>query len=444
MFACVWGAFSGCFSGPAANQPEPLAPDAPSQTLPETPAHSVSAVASAPTIAVSSASASSKKPVEPPPYSTSTIGALQTQVTTLLSASKKAGVVWSIAVIDEKSGQSIVDLDAEKLLVPASNTKLFTCASAFGLLGATHQSTTKVWASAPPDNNGEVDTLYLIGDHDSTWSKLFFAKGIEPIESLVEQVKAAGIRKIKTALVVAGEPLVMPERFHELDVAKHRVDVASHLRLALGKRNIRGGSTKVESTFTVPKGAHLVASLKSPELFKVCEPIGQLSHNEMADALLRHIAHEKANDPGYLIGAEQEKKWLGENGIDLGNGKLVDGSGLSRSNNVSARNIVDLLRFIHEQPWATQFENTLAVAQEKGTLQRRLKKPELKGKFFGKTGSLEGVAAVSGILIHPKTQRRILISILANNAKDAQAIRGLQDKVIGLVSDGLGQGGGSL
>ena len=59
------------------------------------------------------------------------------------------------------------------------------------------------------------------------------------------------------------------------------------------------------------------------------------------------------------------------------------------------------------------YQSTLSVMGVRGTLAKTYKDSELSGKFFGKTGTLSNVFALSGYLY--KDKKPIIISIIQNS-----------------------------
>jgi len=61
------------------------------------------------------------------------------------------------------------------------------------------------------------------------------------------------------------------------------------------------------------------------------------------------------------------------------------------------------------------YQSTLSIMGVRGTLAKRFVNSELSGKFFGKTGTLSNVFALSGFLY--KNDKPIIISIIQNSNK---------------------------
>jgi len=118
-------------------------------------------------------------------------------------------------------------------------------------------------------------------------------------------------------------------------------------------------------------------------------------------------------------------------GINTENIDIVDGSGLSRSNRITAESVTELLEYIyHNRKIFNTFYSSLSSAGEDGTLESRLVGFGLKGNFHGKTGTLNGVSAVSGYLT-TNSGKNVIVSILINfNRGGADYFRELQDEII--------------
>ena len=69
-------------------------------------------------------------------------------------------------VVRASDGEVVYARGADRLLIPASNQKILTALAALSRFGPTHTFKTRIWASAPPDADGLVDTLLVEGGGD--------------------------------------------------------------------------------------------------------------------------------------------------------------------------------------------------------------------------------------------------------------------------------------
>ena len=134
------------------------------------------------------------------------------------------------------------------------------------------------------------------------------------------------------------------------------------------------------------------------------------SHNFTAESLFKN-ASNTWNDNDYI----KLKRWLENKGLQATNAYFADASGLSRKNRITTKLVVlflDKMRYFND---FKAYQSTLSITGVRGTLAKRFVNSELSGKFFGKTGTLSNVFALSGFLY--KNERPIIISIIQNSNK---------------------------
>ena len=134
------------------------------------------------------------------------------------------------------------------------------------------------------------------------------------------------------------------------------------------------------------------------------------SHNFTAESLFKN-ASNTWNDNNYI----KLKRWLENKGLPATNAYFADASGLSRKNKITTKLVVlflDKMRYFND---FKAYQSTLSITGVRGTLAKRFVNSELSGKFFGKTGTLSNVFALSGFLY--KNEKPIIISIIQNSNK---------------------------
>ncbi len=134
------------------------------------------------------------------------------------------------------------------------------------------------------------------------------------------------------------------------------------------------------------------------------------SHNFTAESLFKN-ASNTWNDNNY----KKLKRWLENKGLPTTNAYFADASGLSRKNKITTKLVVlflDKMRYFND---FKAYQSTLSITGVRGTLAKRFVNSELSGKFFGKTGTLSNVFALSGFLY--KSDKPIIVSIIQNSNK---------------------------
>jgi D-alanyl-D-alanine carboxypeptidase/D-alanyl-D-alanine-endopeptidase (penicillin-binding protein 4) len=152
----------------------------------------------------------------------------------------------------------------------------------------------------------------------------------------------------------------------------------------------------------------------SQPLIESVRVTNKVSQNLHAELLLRTVARERTGVGSSGAGLKLEKDFLAGAGIADGDVGLADGSGLSGSDLVTPRAVIEILRYAAEQPWGSDFMSTFPIAGVDGTLETRMKGTAAEGIIHAKTGGLEHAHALSG---YATTQRgeHLVFSIFGNN-----------------------------
>lgn len=149
----------------------------------------------------------------------------------------------------------------------------------------------------------------------------------------------------------------------------------------------------------VPGSAKLLARTFSPDLVEVIRDINKFSNNTMAQQLFLSLGSEFRNEAdGDDAKAAQRviRQWLAKKGITAPHLVIENGSGLSRDERVSAREMAILLQAAWKSPYAAEFMSSMPLAGMDGTMRKRLKRTPLLGEAHIKTGTLNNVRAIAG------------------------------------------------
>jgi D-alanyl-D-alanine carboxypeptidase/D-alanyl-D-alanine-endopeptidase (penicillin-binding protein 4) len=150
---------------------------------------------------------------------------------------------------------------------------------------------------------------------------------------------------------------------------------------------------------TVPKGSRLLARATSPDLVEVIRDINKYSNNTMAQQLFLSIGarHRTDADADDSKAAQRViRDWLARKGITAPRLVMENGSGLSRDERVSPREMALILRAAWRSPYAAEFISSLPLAGMDGTMRKRLRTTEMQGQAHIKTGTLNNVRAIAG------------------------------------------------
>lgn len=160
----------------------------------------------------------------------------------------------------------------------------------------------------------------------------------------------------------------------------------------------------------VPANARPVAVQESPTLAEIVREVNKYSNNVMARQIFLSLDAERPATPD---GARRRvRAWLSGKGLALPELVLDNGSGLSRSERISADGLGQLLRAAWDSPVMAELVSSLPVAGVDGTLKKRLNGSTATGRAHLKTGYLEGVRAIAGYVLDNSNRRWVVVFLI--------------------------------
>jgi len=345
---------------------------------------------------------------------------------------RHAGVI----VQDLMRDRVVVTAGGRDPYVPASTLKLFTATAALSELGPDHRFTTSVVQTG----RSRQPTLVLVGGGDPLLASTAEAADtldLPPGGATVSALATATVRALRGDRVdrvrvgfddgLFTGPAAAPswERDYlpndivspvsALWVDQGRVDPALIDRSAdpalaaaeeLAKALERRGLTVVGSSERVPAPAQgeELASDPGLELDTVVEHVLQVSDNEGAEVLLRHVGLATDRAGSFTGGVAGTRAVLRRLGVPYEGVTVYDGSGLSRDNRVTRAALAQVLQLgaDEDRPDLRPVTAALPVAHFTGTLASRFLEPEARaGRGFvrAKTGTLSHVHGLAGTTV---------------------------------------------
>jgi len=166
---------------------------------------------------------------------------------------------------------------------------------------------------------------------------------------------------------------------------------------------------KVHEGLTPATAKPLVVQ-ESPPLAEIIRDINKYSNNVMARQVFLTLAAERPATPD---GARRRvKAWLAEKGLNLPELVLDNGSGLSRSERISADGLSQLLLAAWKSPVMPELMSSLPLAGYDGTLKNRLGNGTAGGRAHLKTGYLDGVRAIAGYVLDNHDKRWVVVFLI--------------------------------
>lgn len=315
--------------------------------------------------------------------------------------------------LDLSTGELLFAQNAGRSLAPASNAKLPLTYAATVRLGPSFRISTDVLGDGGQDGTTWDGSLVLKGNGDPTLSRA-------DLRTLAFQVRAAGIRAVSGDIIgdessydarrmVAGwkasffiqespplSALVVDRgRIGPFITRTPALAAATAFRDALRAAGITvAGTPRLART---EDWLQPIASVSSPTLAAMLRFMVRESDNFTAEMLLKHLGLVELDQGTSAAGASIVTQAMAQAGVPMTGVRIVDGSGLSRLDRLTASSLGGLLKVAWSDPVVRPvLLAALPIAGVNGTLQRRLRKAPARGRVLAKTGTTREASALSG------------------------------------------------
>lgn len=185
-----------------------------------------------------------------------------------------------------------------------------------------------------------------------------------------------------------------------------------------------------------------VATRQSPPLSVIAAQTLKPSQNLYAELILRALGKAAGQDPKQTTGEagiRAVKEFLSRGGVDAGRLVMLDGSGLSRADLVTADTTLRLLTYMNTHRAGSVFRQALPVAGLDGTLRNRMKGTPAQGNVRAKTGTLGTATSLSGYVFSASGERLVFSLMINNPPQDANPRNEFTDAVAVLLASFTGR-----
>jgi D-alanyl-D-alanine carboxypeptidase/D-alanyl-D-alanine-endopeptidase (penicillin-binding protein 4) len=352
------------------------------------------------------------------------------------------------------AGALAVDLDNDRQIfasrpdvdrVPASVNKLFTTATALTLYGPEGHLTTRALGDVGVDPAGVlIGNLYLKGGGDPGFNSraaaaladaLYFDHGLREVtgrvigdESAFDSLRGTISEGYRVTSEVGPLSALTFNRgrsgkrrpWYQASPARF---AAREFTKALRRRGVViAGAAR---TGRAPASALSIAEHSSSTVAELARATNQPSDNFNAEMLIKAVGSEFGGTGSTRSGTVVVRRTMAGFGLTP---RVVDGSGLSRGNRTTPREVVRLLDHMTAEQSAQAFETSLPVAGRSGTLYDRMRRTAARDRCQAKTGTLRDVSALAGYCI-TTSGTRVGFAILMNYVNPYSARR-LQDRMV--------------
>ncbi|HUL98756.1 MAG TPA: D-alanyl-D-alanine carboxypeptidase/D-alanyl-D-alanine-endopeptidase [Mycobacterium sp.] len=349
-------------------------------------------------------------------------------------------------VTDALTGTELWQQGSTTPMVPASTNKVLTAGAALLTLDRDARQTTTVMAA---DQSRQPGVVVLVGGGDPTLSSAqpgqeTLYRNAARISDLAAQVRASGIKV--TAIQVdasafSGPSLapgwdptdilggdVAPIEAVMVDGGRTQPLTPESVRSftpALDAGRVLAAALNVDpqavTMATLPlQNGHQIASVQSAPLMDRLNEMMNHSDNVMAECIAREIAVAMGRPASFGDAVQAVTTRLSAAGVDMTGARLMDGSGLSVDDRLTARTLDEVIGAAAgpSQPAMRPLLDALPIAGGSGTLSNRYiddQTDDAAGWLRAKTGSLTGTNTLAGV-VTDAGGRVLTFALMSNNA----------------------------
>lgn len=321
----------------------------------------------------------------------------------------------AIYVRDLKSGEVIASLNPDKPLVPASIMKTVTIATLLGETGPEWEYVTRVMRDGRVKDGVLEGNLVVEGSGDPSLGSAYSAAPHDFAAEIAEALRREGIRRVTGSVIIDESVFAGPscpptwaagDLSHAYGTGSHGFNYADNstggrsvsdpaarfrtqLRTALGNAGITVEGLRMNSEGR----RHTLYEHRSGDVAEIMRSCMMRSDNMYAESMLRTYDTRKGGDGSTDSGARRETElWRGRH-LPMEGVNIVDGSGLSRANRVTARFMDGVLEHMKDD---VDYASFMPLAGQEGTLRKFLAGTPLDSYMAMKTGSMNGIQCYAG------------------------------------------------
>ena len=290
----------------------------------------------------------------------------------------------SVSLIDVSTGEIVFESNAFSQRKPASTMKILAAAATLKHLQPDQVFTTRVSLGTVPDSiviDGEFDPWISMDHRVATkMNRTSFPRIAFNSLSKVKESSGGSIKKLK----------VYYNGIYANEVASYKAFYK--------KRGVTTAFIKVSDEKATSLVSEEILTSESPQVIKMLDWFLLWSDNQLSERMAKiaaKYAGNEFNDEGVAFTFAEILISFGINPAQI---VVIDASGLSRQNKVTAHALAQLLYKIHSDPVLSRLIESLPVGGESGTLRNRYIEtaPDAVGLVKAKTGTLTGTVSLAG------------------------------------------------
>ena len=332
-------------------------------------------------------------------------------------------------------GEFIVDINSKVARIPASNQKILSSAFALDKLGPNYTLNTSIKeirnrglfidASGDPDfDKSHLDDLLI------DLNKINYNNSVKLpiiIKNINKEDWWPSTWSYADRKEVYGAPVTKYSISSNasINALNNPIDnFIYHLELALKRQNLSDKYfiKSVNENFPIDS-ISTIKVINSAPLYILLNLVNSESHNFTAEVIFRHSLNNWSHDFPNI----KYIKWLKDQNFSSENFIFADASGLSRENRVTTYGLSQFLRRMKLNRFSEYYFSSFSILGVRGSLANVLTPVNLKGRILAKSGRLNNVRSVSGIILGEGKIFSIIVNNMDNSTKHIMNILSIAD-----------------
>lgn len=347
----------------------------------------------------------------------------------------------SVMIADLSTSEILGEWNGNKSMIPASVMKCVTTATLLEKADKDWRYETVVYTDGPINSGILEGNLIIRGSADPSLGTVHEPGSKDMIEEIVQALQINGVKTIEGNIIIDEKDFAGPaipsewakgdlphaygtgtHGFNYQDNASGSKSVAdpaglftARLRGALSRAGIAVNRNTYTNQHKKVLGTH-----RSEPLSDIMRSCMMRSDNQFAEGMLRTIGKLAGKDGSTASGAKTVMDYWHHKGLPMEGVNIYDGSGLSRTNRLTARFLGGVLEKMAGNPYYASF---FPLAGQEGTLRKFLVGSNLEGMVAMKTGSMRGVQCYAGYKLDEDYVPTHVIVVMINEMGNRDAAR---------------------
>ncbi len=356
----------------------------------------------------------------------------------------------AVLVTELPTGKVLASYNADHSLMPASIMKCISIASLSETMDMEQPILTPVFVDADIDADGVLEgNIIVVGQGDPSVNSKIWPVGTGLTDEITEALRHAGVKSVKGDIIVddsyfKGDPVpptwASADLPHSYGTGSHAFNYANNssgkssvknpaaaFRIDLRRKLAEAGISIGDEPLRRGPDRELLLHA-SPELKEIMRSCMMRSDNLYAETALRLFGKADGGDGSTEDAARREREFWQDRRLNLNGVRIIDGSGLSRSNRMTARFMENVLR---DKSGDVEYVSFFPLAGQEGTLKKLLADTPLDSYLAMKTGSMKGIQCYAGYKLDDDFAPTHVVVVMVNDFKcDRAYLRAQVEKML--------------